>query len=152
MLAAVLRQLVQGRPSSVEHHIADLYQRHTSQGTRPSFEEVYSALQHMLGYYSSVYVVIDALDECGDDTRRHFLATLRDLQKGWDIRVMATSRLVPDVESNFKESLRLEVRAGKEDIEHFVAGQIYRMPMCIRRNAKLQALAQDSIVESADGL
>lgn len=155
MLAAILKQLVQTRPSIAEP-IKRLYGQHADQGTRPSLEEVISALRDVLAHYPTVYIVIDALDECrdSDGTRRQFQAKLRDLQAERDLRLMITSRFIPEIVDvdEFREALKLEVQASKEDVKRFVAGQIYRLPRCIQRDPTLQVMVQDKIVEAVDGM
>jgi len=153
MLAAILVQLVQARPSLVEP-VERLHQQHASKGTRPSPNEVFSALQDVLASYSIVHIVVDALDECkdSDGTRSQFLAKLRDLQAGQDLRLMTTSRPIPEIVDWFKEKLNLEVQASKEDVRKFVAGQIYRLPRCIQRDLALQEIVQEKIIEAVDGM
>ncbi|RMZ68355.1 ankyrin [Pyrenophora seminiperda CCB06] len=153
MLAAILKQLVQARLSLV-NPVERLYTRHADRGTRPSSDEIFSALRDVLAHYSTVYIVVDALDECLDSngTRRQFLAKLRDLQAGHDIRLMATSRFIPEIVDWFNEGLKLEVQASKEDVERFVAGQIWRLPKCIQRDPALQEFVQEKIVEAVDGM
>ena len=46
----------------------------------------------------------------------------------------------------------LEVRASKEDVKRFVAGQIPRLPKCIRRDDELILTVQSKIVEAVDGM
>lgn len=77
--------------------------------------------------------MIDALDECrdSDGTRSQFLTKLRDLQARGDVRLLATSRFVPEIVDEFRGALKLEVRASNEDVKCFVVGQIYRLPKCI---------------------
>src|SRR5689334_9598922 len=90
LLAAILKQLVQARPSLVEP-VERLHQQHDKKGTKPSLDEIFGTLRSVLANYSTVHVVIDALDECRDSrTRRQFLAELRDLQAGTDLRLMVT--------------------------------------------------------------
>jgi len=98
--------------------------------------------------------VVDALDECqdSDGTRRQFLAKLHDLQARQDVRLMATSRFIPDIIDWFNGALELEVQANKEDIKRFVAGQIYRLPRCIQRDLALQEIVQEKIVEAVNGM
>lgn len=151
MLAATLKQLVQGRLSAIEP-VERLHQRHADRGTKPSLDEIYSALRDVFAYYPSVRVVIDALDECQDGTRHQFLAKLRDLQAGRDVRLMATSRFIPEIEDAFRDALMLEVQASREDVKRFVAGQTYRLPRCIRRDTALQEIVQEKIVEAVDGM
>ncbi|XTI94186.1 hypothetical protein V2W45_1217397, partial [Cenococcum geophilum] len=153
MLAAILKQLVQARPSIIEP-VERLHQQHTGQGTRPSLDEISSALRDVLVHYPTVHIVIDALDECRDTdgARRQFLARLRELQAGRDIRLMATSRFIPEIVDEFREALRLEVQASEEDVKRFVVGQTYRLPKCIQRDSALQNMVQDKIVEAVGGM
>jgi Cdc6-like AAA superfamily ATPase len=151
MLAAILKQLVQGRPSTL-NSVERLHQKHADRGTKPLSDEIYSVLRDVLAQYPYVYIVVDALDECQNETRRQLLANLFDLQKEGDIRLMATSRFIPDVEDAFRQALRLEVQARKEDVKRFVAGQMYRLPACIQRNAVLQEMVQERIVEAVEGM
>jgi hypothetical protein len=153
MLAAILKQLVQARPSLVEP-VERLHKQHADRGTRPSPDEVFSALQDVLAQYSTVHIVVDALDECqnSDSTRHKFLAKLRDLQAVQDVRLMATSRFIPEIVDAFNKVTKLEVQASKEDVKQFVAGQIHRLPGCIQRDPALQDIVQEKIVEAVDGM
>ena len=153
MLAAVVKQLVQARASAAEP-VERLHKRHAGRGTKPSLEEVFGALREVVAKHSTVYVVIDALDECQDrsGTRRQFLARLRDLQAEHDVRVMTTSRFLPEIEAEFRTAVRLEVQASDEDVKRFVAGQMHRLPNCIRRDPVLQQMVEERIPETVDGM
>ncbi|MCJ1468158.1 hypothetical protein MMC07_006786 [Pseudocyphellaria aurata] len=155
LLAAILKQLVQSRPSLAEP-IEHLHMQHADRGTKPSLEEIFGALQTVLANHSIVYIAIDALDECPnrDGTRRQFLAKLRDLQgkNRIDLRLVVTSRFIPDILADFSAALTLEVRASDEDVKRFVAGQTDRLPGCIRRDKILQGMVQDKIVQAVDGM
>lgn len=153
MLAAILKQLVHARPSLVGP-VKQLHERHADRGTRPSSDEVFNALQDVLGHYPTVYIVVDALDECqdSDGTRRRFSTKLRDLQARWDIRLMVTSRSIPEVVEWFEEAPKLEVRASNEDVKQFLAGQIFRLPRCVQRDSALQEIVQEKIAEAVDGM
>ncbi|KAI1667999.1 Ankyrin repeat domain protein [Pyrenophora tritici-repentis] len=151
LLAAILKQLVQGRMLTVDH-IERLHLKHASRGTKPSLDEIYGALRDVLASYQSVYIVIDALDECQEGTRRQFLAKLQDLQAIQDVRLIATSRFITDIEDAFRGAPRLEVRASREDVKRFVAGQTYRLPASIQRSTELQQMVQEKIVDAVDGM
>ena len=150
ILTAVMKQLIQGRSSAIGS-AERLYQQHAGRG-RPSLDEIHNALLDVLGHYPSVYIVVDALDECPYATRCLFLAELRALQAVQDIRIMATSRFNLDIQDTFKDALKLEVRASNEDVKRFVASQIYKLPRCIQRDASLQKMVQEKIVEAVDGM
>jgi Cdc6-like AAA superfamily ATPase len=151
ILAAILKQLSQGRPSALGP-VQRLHQKHVSQGTKPSLDDTYSALREVIAQYPYVCIVVDALDECLYETRRQLLDKLFNMQNVANVRLIATSRFIPDVEDAFKQAPRLEVQASREDVKRFVAGQIYRLPACIQRDAKLQELVQERIVEAVDGM
>ncbi|CAN9326560.1 unnamed protein product [Alternaria alternata] len=149
--AAILKQLVQSRPSALGP-VERLHQKHAGRGTKPSLDDIYSALRDVLTQYPYVHIVIDALDECQNETRRQLCTKLLDLQKGADMRLMVTSRFVPDVEDAFRLASRLEVEASDEDVKQFVVGQIHRLPGCVQRSATLQKLVQERVVEAVGGI
>jgi len=153
LLAAILKQLVRSRPS-IADPVTRLYDLHATRKTRSSLDEIFRALQSVLTVYSTVYVIIDALDECPDKdgTRSQLLAKLRDLQGKRDLRLMATSRFIPDILQEFNGMPMLEIRASDADVQQYVAGQIYRLPKCIQRDNKLQGSVQDKIIEAVDGM
>jgi hypothetical protein len=151
MLTTIMKQLVLGRPLAIEH-IDRLHQKHSDRGTKPSLDEITNALRDVLAHYRYVCVVVDALDECQNAIRRQFLAKLRDLQAGRDVRLMVTARFIPDIEDAFRAALKLEVRASREDVKRFIAGQTYQLPTCIQRSAALQDIVQEKILNAVDGM
>ncbi|KAI9768507.1 MAG: hypothetical protein M1839_004029 [Geoglossum umbratile] len=153
LLAAILKQLVQAQPSMVEP-VARLYNYHTSRRTRPSLEEIFSALQSVLASYSTVYLVVDALDECSDKegTRSELLNKLYALQSKTDLHLMVTSRFIPEITNEFKSALTLEVRASEADVKQFIKGQMYRLPNCVQRDDALQVVVQEKLVKAVDGM
>jgi Cdc6-like AAA superfamily ATPase len=151
ILAAILKQLVQNRPSTLGP-VEGLHQKHAGRGTKPSLDDIYNALRDVLAQYPYVHIVVDALDECQNETRGRLCTKLLDLQKGADMRLMVTSRFVPKVEDTFRLALRLEVKASDEDVQQFVAGQIHRLSACIQRDVEMQDLVQRKVVEAVDGM
>lgn len=152
LLAVILKQLVQGRPSAAEP-VVGLFNSHSALKTRPSLEEIFSSLQSVIVSYSKVYLVVDALDECTDKegTRRELLDKLHSLQsKG--LHIMVTSRYIPEIENEFKSASTLEVRANEADIKRFVTGQMYQLPKCVQRDSQLQVMVQEKLVEAVDGM
>ena len=153
LAAAMLKQLVQDRPS-ITQPLSSLYDCHQVRRTRPSLDEMLSALRSVLGNYSKVYIVIDALDECRerDGTRSQLLKLCRDLQGQTDLRLMATSRHISDIVEEFKDTPQVEVRASNGDVRRYVVGKIDRLARCVQRDSNLQELVQDKVVEAVDGM
>ncbi len=155
MLAALLRQLVQsGRPDNVAT-VTTIYEHCLKGRGRPSLDDIFRTLQSTCANYAVVYVVVDALDECADTdgARSRLIDKLRELQARFvEVRLMCTSRFIPEIMQKFCSDSRLEVRAREEDVKRFVADQIPRLPNCIRRDNELRCAVQSKIVEAVDGM
>lgn len=153
LLAAVLKQLVQECPL-YGGPVAVLHERHADRRTRPSLDEICSALRSVLTNYSKTYIIIDALDECkdSDGTRRKLLTTLRNLRTRTDVRLLVTSRFVTRIEQLFQGSPMLEIKASEKDVKRYVAGQLHRLPKCVHRDPGLQAEILDKIALAVDGM
>jgi hypothetical protein len=94
------------------------------------------------------------LDECSDKDgdRGQLIDRLHESQTTKDIRLLFTSRFIPEITQKFHSKSTLKVRASEEDVKCFVAGQIPRLPRCIRCDEELKLAVQDKIVEAADGM
>jgi hypothetical protein len=130
-----VHQLVE-QSSDISPQTLSLYQKHTSASpqTRPSLEEYEDTLKREFDRFKSIYVIVDALDECRDndgeelqlDTRSRLIQTLRCL--GHKIHLLITSRneslpatFQPDSGISFR---RMKVSATKEDIEAYIDARI----------------------------
>jgi hypothetical protein len=152
LLSALLKQLVQSR-ADIAVPITRLYHHHLKQN-RPSLDEIFTALLTVCSKYARVYVVIDALDECTDQnsTRSQLIEKLRELQIRTNVWLLFTSRFIPEITERFRLDPVLEVRASKEDVKRYVAGQIPRLPNCIRRDDELRRAVQSKIIKAIDGM
>ena len=65
LLAALLKQLMQNR-SDIMAPVTHMYEHHSKQRSRPSVDEILQSLQSVCLNYTTVYIVVDALDECAD--------------------------------------------------------------------------------------
>ncbi|KAI9661738.1 MAG: hypothetical protein M1821_008977 [Bathelium mastoideum] len=149
LLAAMLKQLVMGR-SDLADPVVDMY----TQKVRPSLDDLMQALKIICSGYSTTYMVVDALDECpdADGVRSCLIDKMRELQASSNVRLLATSRLIPEVVEYFQSDPQLEVRASEEDIMCFVTGQIPRLPNYIRCNDGLKEAVKTKVVEAVDGM
>jgi hypothetical protein len=153
LLSALLKQLVQSR-ADIADPIKSLYKHHSKHKSRPSLDEIFTALLTVCSNHARVYVIMDALDECTDQdrTRSQLIEKLRELQMGTNVRLLFTSRFIPEITEKFRLDSMLEVRASEEDVKRFVAGQIPRLPSCIRRDDELTRAVQSKIVKAIDGM
>jgi len=150
LLAALLKQLVQGRPD-IAAPLTQMYELHSKRGSRPSPGDILLALYSICSAYTTIYIVVDALDECadGDHDRSRLVDKLHELQARIDVRLLFTSRFISEITQNFQSETTLEVRANEEDVRRFVAGQMSRLP---KYGEQLKRVIQDKITEAVDGM
>jgi Cdc6-like AAA superfamily ATPase len=153
LLAAILRQLVQSRPDTADP-VTRMYEKHQKQRSNPSLDELFKALQSVCSTHATVFIIVDALDECRDrdDTRSRLIGRLRELQANTNTRLMFTSRFIPEVKEKFASEPTLEVRASDQDVKLYVAGKLPSLPRCIRHNSGLAHDVQDKIADAVDGM
>jgi hypothetical protein len=153
LLASLLKQLTQGRPS-LPDNIKSLYVSHQEKRTRPSLNEISRALQSVVTMYSRVFLVIDALDECqvSHNSRKTFLSELFSLQANCETNLFATSRFIPEIAENFRGSPLLEIRASAHDVRRYVDGHIPYLPSFVGRSPDLQEEVRTGIVKAVDGM
>ena len=124
-------------------------------------DETLKLIIDVINTYSSVTIVIDALDECNVDTRSTFLRALKDISKesATPVKILVSSRDDGDILFLLNDSL--QVRIGEEDnavdIERFVHHQVEE---CIRKkeilrggvSEELRQLLIDKLIEGAKGM
>ena len=153
LLSALLKQLVQSR-TDISVPVTRLYDYHFKRESRPLLDEISTALSTVCSSYAKVYVVVDALDECTnhDRTRNQLIENLRELQTRTNVRLLFTSRFIPEIMERFRSTPVLKIRASEKDIKRFVANQIPLLPSCIGRDDELTRTVQSKIVKAIDGM
>ncbi|KAJ3525468.1 hypothetical protein NM208_g11627 [Fusarium decemcellulare] len=120
LLASLLKQLAQGRPT---------------------LGEISTTLGSVARLYSQVFIIVDALDEFQtSDNYRSILGEIFSLRAACKANVFATSRFIPEITENFsaRASLVVEIRADPNDVRRYVEGHISRLPFFVRSNPALQ--------------
>lgn len=119
--------------STLPKNIKKLYDLYGETGSPPPVNEILHALVGLLEDNAETYLVIDALDECNDETRWELLGKLRQLQP--NIHLLILSRFRGDIDEELNDFKRLEIEANKADVELFIDAQI-------QNNAKLRRLVE----------
>ena len=153
LLASLLKQLTQSL-SSLPDSVKSLHDGHKDKRTRPSFDEISSALQSVAAMYSRVFIIVDALDECQVTSacRARLLSEIFNLQTKCGSNVFATSRFIPEITEKFEGSMSLEIRASEHDVRGYVEGHISRLPPFVGRSPDLQEEIKTEIVQSVKGM
>jgi hypothetical protein len=153
LLASLLKQLAQSQ-SSLPGSIKELYDQHIKKQTRPSLDEISRALQSVAGLCSRVFIIIDALDECqaSNGCRLMFLTHIFSLQAKTRTNFFATSRLIPDIETEFKGCLRREILASDEDVRRYLDGHMLHLPKFVFKRPDLQEEIKTKITRAVEGM
>ena len=141
------------RHNDLPADLRNLYQSHSSRGTRPTVAELSQILTTATQGYSKCLILLDALDECVE--RRVVVSLLKELsnlQEQQYVSLFATSRDIPEIAENFTKGLTLEIRARDPDMNRFLENHMTSLPASIQRNMDIQALVTTQIVAASDGM
>jgi chromatin segregation and condensation protein Rec8/ScpA/Scc1 (kleisin family) len=150
LLAGLWRQLVLGKDvGSAE----GLYQRHCEKRTTPSIEEVFEVLQPVVGEYSKVYIIVDAIDEYPEARRQILVEYL--MKMGSTVNLMITSRPHIHPHSALPNLEAVEIRANEEDLRRYVEGQIQKSSWLLKHIQTRTDLREEilsTITSTVDGM
>jgi hypothetical protein len=108
------------------------------------------AFREELLSYKQVCVIIDALDEF--QAGAELVATVLDLQKDSKFNLLATSRPIPEISSQFVDASVMDIRASHQDIYAYLETHIRQLPGFVRTNVKLQEEIKTSILRLVQGM
>lgn len=159
LLRSILKQVVQHRivcqEGVVSDEIRQFYKSHTTKEREPSLPEISELLLGELHDLSEIFVVLDALDECGGSTSRK--TVLEQVQRFQPkLRLMVTGRPFATAQmSVFGTYETLEIQAIESDVEKLIRGQI-ESDECLHkyavRGTDLGTLIVNTVVTKAQGM
>jgi hypothetical protein len=153
LLTSLLKQLAESQPS-LPVAVKELYDRHKTKRTRPSLDEISRSLQVVTILHSRVFLIVDALDECQASARcrQRFLLELFGLQANHGVNLYITSRFIPEITTQFRADITLEIRASKEDIGRYLETNMRYLSPFDDWNRRLQDEIKVEIVDAVDGM
>jgi hypothetical protein len=154
LVASLLKQLIQQRPA-IPGNIRDLYRHHRSRQTHPPLSEYSRLLQAELRHFLKVFIVIDALDECSEESRirEHFLAEVQKLLPM--VRLLVTSRHILDIKHKFEGAARLGICASDGDLKRYLESRIesqHPLASYARTDPTLRSDVLTTIIKRAHGM
>ncbi|KAL8766351.1 MAG: hypothetical protein Q9209_006878 [Squamulea sp. 1 TL-2023] len=154
LISSVVRQLISAK-GTIPEELRLLYQHHSKQGTRPNRSELRGLLTTVASECASLFIVVDALDECEDSngTRSDLVSTLRTALP--EACFLITSRRSHDIELQFQDCPHLEIRASDRDIRRYISIQIRQQPRIqklIEADPSLPSLIEETIIQKSDGM
>ena len=158
LLASIWSQLTLDKALASE--VEDLYKQHTKFGTTPTYHEIISILEREIARFSSVFIVVDAMDELTEEKslKSIFIGALNKLATSdrTKVHILATSNIE---KSSLEESSKIHVTSRPEDIELFVHDAIEQGVSCsnelsqiIRNSPKIRKQLVERIRVKASGL
>ena len=166
LIASLLSQLLQERCERmadsqnrfmVSDHVMELYERHTRSETRPSNEEFSETLRiEIAKFYSSAFIVLDALDEGPEDEgiQNNLVSNLRNLG-GATVRLLVTSRDLPQIARLMAGVPRLPIQAQDDDIGKYIETRLSTTPRLWRLlegNSELRKILIPTLRSSCSGM
>ncbi|KAG6986548.1 hypothetical protein G7Y79_00078g100020 [Physcia stellaris] len=154
LISSLIQQLLQ-RGSPMPEALRSLYDQNKEQGRPPLEAELLDLLNQVLSHFSTVFFVIDALDESREDdgTRNTLITKLRELLP--NVRFLYTSRRLTEIERQFEGCFHLEIRATNEDIRRHLESRISEEPRLLKHIAadpSLLQLISETVVGKSDGM
>jgi hypothetical protein len=153
MLSTLLRQIVDIQ-EVVPSVVQEFRKAHARKRTTPSTQELEQILRDVTKHLLGMTILIDALDECEARTCHSLLSTIEGLRTQCKVRLLATSRPLPDIQSHpaFLSKPSLEVRASDSDVELYVRSRVseFRSPVASRFD--LLEVLVSSIVNATRGM
>ncbi|KAH7131090.1 hypothetical protein EDB81DRAFT_130708 [Dactylonectria macrodidyma] len=160
LFESLLRQLVNGLPT-LPSSVHSLYERYHQGQFRPRLDEVIHCVHEVATMYSRVFVVVDALDECSDNSgnecKRHsgdqtrLLSEMFQLQAQCLVNFFATSRPMANTLETFRQYPSLEIRAGEQDVRKYLDAHMSKLPPFVIQSPELQDQIKDRILQAMDG-
>lgn len=150
-LSSLIKQTARAL-AQIPDSVTKLYQDNKRSGTIPSALDLSDVFSSILGSFSTVFVLVDALDECDAESRFALLSILVDLQKKTPatLKLFFTSRPSPEIEGRFHDALVCEIRAASEDIHRYVRHRLFQIPVCITNI--LEDRITNEIATAVDGM
>jgi Cdc6-like AAA superfamily ATPase len=153
VLASLLKQLGQNW-DVLPDQIRALYNTCYGRGVDPSVGQLLTTIRSVGTLYSSVYIIIDALDEAKEEDgfRQQLISSLYAIQLDEKSKLFLTSRFNSDVIGMLKKSRTIEIRASDEDVKTYLNAQMPRLPAFVSRSTDLQAEVEAGISKVVDGM
>ncbi|KAJ5610789.1 hypothetical protein N7510_007508 [Penicillium lagena] len=152
-LSSLLAQLTQPLPR-LPSSVMTLYNLHKNKESQLQYEQLTHALQSVFSIYNSVYIIVDALDECSNDDMAlsKLLSSIFDRPKGPKVKVFATSRVQSAAMNAFSKGRILEIRASDEDIARYIEEHLPKRVELVRQDPVLLQEIKDQILQSSQGM
>ena len=132
-IAGLLRQVLQcSHAREPMQAIRDYYDN--SSTSSPVLSDLMKTFEKIVVSYDRIYIVLDGLDEYGEDNSIRTELLKRLMQD--DIRLLVTSRFLPIFQAVFESAARLNIKAQDHDLKTYIGSRIEDTPTIHKRVAR----------------
>ncbi|KAG8531312.1 uncharacterized protein KY384_002940 [Bacidia gigantensis] len=144
LLSEIIKHLVLQNPKSLPH-VREMCHQHRSRNTRPRLKELWLCLEAVSTVFTRVYLVIDALDECSEDTRRDLTKMIRELPPIYF--TLVTSRPIDMIQEETKASAKIIIKAQADDLAQYMKHKI-RQSSILERSVSADPKLEERIINA----
>jgi hypothetical protein len=152
LLGGLVRQLVSQKHTELEA-LQELYEACKKSGRPPTFAELSCCFEQIIGLYSQVFILIDAVDECGNAEAHALISEIQLLQaRRPSAQLMLTFRPHVRIGGCFTRAREIEIRAGDGDLGHYLNCNMLRLSKRVHDTPALKEVAVSRIIRAAHGM
>lgn len=129
VLAILIKQLCRLKKRIPDSLLA-LYKLRATNDSAPKLSELQASMETVVGSFTQVFLVIDAIDECSEADRKVLLPYIVKLfgECPGRLKIFATSRPEPDITRAFTSemfnTIQIEAKKVDEDIKDYVKHEL----------------------------
>lgn len=97
--------------------------------------------------YSETFILIDGLDECGEEIRWDLIERLGQFHD--TVHIIITSRYLNNIREELEVFEEFEMKAHKSDIELYIDRNLRRI---VQRNPRMRNNIKEGLVKTADSM
>lgn len=150
MLASIAAQLV--RQSEALKKVVSSMKKNME--AEPRSDQVQEIFVQCKNTFTSIYIVIDALDEYSEDSHGWvpFIEALKSANLGANLFV--TARPLPNIEQGFADVLKVEIMAQEEDITAYISSELESpvLQKHILKDDELRNHIERQLLEKSQGM
>jgi hypothetical protein len=157
ILSTIVKQLAQQRPF-LPTDLREIYQSCRVSSRTPTLEELFTGLEIMSQAFDTVYLVVDALNECTQDTQsvrmvaEHEIVSYLQRAHGIEtVNILITTQTGHNILHMFAGAAALEVAADEKDLRMFIEGQLSSLPVTFIANHDLRESIVTAVVRASHG-
>ena len=133
--------------------VVECHERHRKANTKPSISELSALLKSATGYFTKTIIVIDALDECHEDSRSVLIDEMNGLSK--EVSLLITSRHAFNTVPGIRTDITIRLKATDADIKSYLEERVGKSRILrtqITKDPNLQGYLISSLVSKAKGM